>query len=60
MAPTLVHITTVPMSLTFLERQLPYLKSRGFTIAAISSPGELLDTFGRDHDIDVYGVEMPR
>lgn len=56
----LVHITTVPISLNFFRGQIDYLKSRGFEIQAISSPGELLEQAGRREQIAVHGVPMSR
>lgn len=58
--PKLVHITTVPESLGFVSGQIDWLKTRGWEVAAISSPGDLLETFGREHNINVYGVPMAR
>lgn len=57
----LVHITTVPESLSFVEGgRVGYLKARGFEFHAISSPGERLDRFGAREEVPVYAVEMPR
>ena len=56
----IVHITTVPMSLAFLRGQIGYIKARGFEIAAISSPGLLLEQFGQDEGIATHSVELPR
>lgn len=56
----LVHVTTVPMSLTFLRGQIGHMKSRGFEVIAVSSPGEELEQFGTEQAIDVVGVPMPR
>ncbi|MEZ4459249.1 MAG: glycosyltransferase, partial [bacterium] len=58
--PKLVHITTVPESLGFVAGQIDWLKTRGWEVVAISSPGDLLDAFGRDHGIDTFGVPMAR
>jgi glycosyltransferase involved in cell wall biosynthesis len=58
--PKLVHITTVPESLGFVAGQIDWLKTRGWEVHAISSPGDLLDRFGAQHDIPVYGVPMAR
>jgi glycosyltransferase involved in cell wall biosynthesis len=56
----LVHVTTVPMSLTFLRGQIEYMKRRGFEVIAVSSPGDELERFGKEQEIDVVGVPMPR
>ncbi len=58
--PKLVHITTVPESLGFVAGQIDWLKTRGWDVHAISSPGDLLDRFGAEHEIPVYGVPMAR
>jgi glycosyltransferase involved in cell wall biosynthesis len=56
----LVHITTVPESLTFFHGQVGYLKGRGVDVWALSSPGELLNRFAVREGIRVHGLEMPR
>lgn len=56
----LVHVTTVPMSLTFLRGQIGHMKDRGFEVIAVSSPGDELERFGTEQGIDVVGVPMPR
>jgi glycosyltransferase involved in cell wall biosynthesis len=56
----LVHVTTVPESLTFFQGQVGYLKARGVDVWALSSPGELLDQFGAREGVPVHGLEMPR
>ena len=35
----LVHITSVPQTLSFLSGQVGYMKSKGIDVHAISSPG---------------------
>lgn len=59
-AVELVHITTVPMSLTFLRGQVGYVSQRDFQVHAISSPGPDLDAFGNRYGVETYAVEMPR
>src|SRR4051794_31334900 len=56
----LVHITTAPETLWFLEGQVGYLKARGVDVWALSSPGELLDQFGAHAGVPVHELEMPR
>lgn len=58
--PKLVHVTTVPESLGFVAGQVSWLKSRGWEVHAISSPGELLERFGEERGVPVYGVPMAR
>lgn len=57
---TVAHVTTIPMSLTFLRGQVGYMKSRGLAVHAISSPGEELWSFAVEEQIPVYAVEMTR
>ena len=56
----LVHITTVPGTLNFLDGQVGYLKQHGFDVHAVSSPGPALEAFGRRADVATHGLEMPR
>ncbi len=56
----LVHVTTVPGSLTFFKGQVGYLKARGVDVWALSSPGELLDQFAACEGVRVHGLEMAR
>ena len=56
----LVHVTTVPESLTFFQGQVGYLKARGVDVWALSSPGELLDQFAAREGVPVHGLKMPR
>lgn len=57
---SIVHVTTIPMSLTFFRGQVAYMKSHGLAVHAISSPGEDLWSFARDEEIPVRAVEMTR
>ena len=56
----LVHITTVPMSLRFLHGQTTFMKSHGLEIHAVSSPGMVLEAFGREERIATHEIDMPR
>src|SRR5687767_709095 len=56
----LMHVTTVPSSLIFLNGQVPFVRARGYDVVAVSSPGPELDAFGRDNDVRVHAVAMPR
>jgi lipopolysaccharide/colanic/teichoic acid biosynthesis glycosyltransferase/glycosyltransferase involved in cell wall biosynthesis len=58
--PKLVHITTVPQTLAFLRGQVAFMKSNGYDVSAVSSPGPALEAFGRQEGIDVHPVQMPR
>lgn len=56
----LLHITTVPVTLTFLVGQIGYMQKRGLAVRALSSPGEDLGRFGEREGIPTYAVEMLR
>ena len=58
--PVLVHVTTVPQTLYFLLGQIGYMKSRGYRVVAVSSPGPELDRVARSEGVEVHAVEMPR
>lgn len=58
--PVVLHITTVPMSLTFLSGQVGYMHERGFQVHAVSSPGPDLIAFGRAERVPVTAVQMQR
>lgn len=59
-SPTLIHITTVPMSLKFFQGHIGYLKERGFDVQAITSPGESANEFAIQQRIAVHTVPMER
>lgn len=59
-SPSLLHITTVPMSLTFLTGQVEFMRERGIATSVLSSPGPELDDFGVRHGVPTYAIEMPR
>ena len=60
MNPTMLHVTTVPVTLAFLKGHVAHAKRKGFEVHALSSPGEALDTFARDMTIEVHAALMPR
>ena len=57
---TLVHITTVPMTLDFLDGQIAFMKRRGFQVALISSPDPLLERIGRQAGVAAHACPMSR
>lgn len=57
---TLLHITTIPMSLVFLKGQVGYMQRQGLRVHALSSPGADLDAFAEREGVEVTAVEMPR
>lgn len=56
----LLHIVTVPMTLGFLKGQVGYMKEKGLIVEAITSPGEFLETFAQEEQINVNSVLMLR
>lgn len=56
----LVHNTTVPQTLRFLHGQVQSMKSCGFDVLALSSPGDELDRFARIERIPTRSVAMTR
>ena len=56
----LLHLTTIPMSLTFLRGQPGYMAARGMEVQALSSPDPELRAFGQAEGVPVHGVRMLR
>ncbi|CAN5847843.1 glycosyltransferase family 4 protein [soil metagenome] len=56
----LLHVTTIPMTLTFFVGQIGYMKERGLAVRALSSPGDDLGRFGEREGIPTHAVEMLR
>ncbi len=57
---TVIHVTTVPSTLGFLRGQAEFLRSRGFDVVAVSSPGPELGAFARGERAAVCELEMAR
>jgi len=55
-----LHVTTVPPSLRFAMGHMNYAREHGMDVHAMSSPGEALDAFARETQIEVHAVEMSR
>jgi len=59
--PKLLRITTVPQSLKgLLKGQLSYMKSNGFDVVGVSSPGEQNDFVRKNEGVEVREVAMSR
>jgi glycosyltransferase involved in cell wall biosynthesis len=58
--PGLTHVTTVPDSLGFFRGQVGYMKARGFTVRAITSPGPGRKRFAREFGVEIDAVAMAR
>lgn len=57
----LLRITTVPQSLKILLKgQLGYMKSKGFEVIGISSPGNDIKCIIEDEGVEVHKVSMSR
>lgn len=59
-APRLLHVVTVPVSLNFFRGQIGYLRSHGFDVQAASSPGEEAELARERECILVHEVPMNR
>ena len=57
---TLVHVTTIPLSLRFVAGQAAYMRTKGFESHAVSSPGTSLTQFATDESVAVHSVPMAR
>ncbi|MFH1116963.1 MAG: glycosyltransferase family 4 protein [Pseudomonadota bacterium] len=59
--PILVYVTTIPLSMNrFFEKQLSFMRDHGFNVAAVASPGPMLDEVGKREQVAVYGIPMNR
>src|SRR4051812_22842658 len=56
----LLHVTTAPQTLRFLDGHVRYTKGRGTEVHALSSPGPMLDLFAGLMGVAVHPVPMPR
>lgn len=57
---SLLHITTIPMSLTFVKGLVGYVRQRGLHVHALASPGPDLTAFGERYGVPTFAVEMSR
>ena len=57
---TLAHITTVPVTLDFLDGQIEFMRSQGFEVTLISSPGPSLERIGLRSGAITYPCPMSR
>jgi glycosyltransferase involved in cell wall biosynthesis len=60
MSPTVLHVTTVPVTFRFLVGHVAYAKRKGFDVHVMSSPGEALDRFAREMQVECHPIAMPR
>ncbi len=58
--PLILHVTAVPITLSFFVGQIDYLKAHGFRVGAISSKGRGLDEFCVAQRIECDGVDIAR
>ena len=56
----LLHMTTVPTTLSFLEAQIQYAKSQGVEVHVISSPDDALGEFGARLGVETHELPMER
>jgi glycosyltransferase involved in cell wall biosynthesis len=57
---TIVHVTTVPVTLHFLTGQAPFVRRFGFSVEAVSSPGPDLSAFAGREGVPVHAIPMTR
>ncbi|MDD4072528.1 MAG: glycosyltransferase family 4 protein, partial [Desulfobacterales bacterium] len=58
--PTLLHVTTVPMSLRFIQGQIDFMQSKGLHVECLCSPGEFTNQFIEETGVPVHTVVMSR
>ncbi len=58
--PRLVHMTTVPTTLSFLESQIAYAKAHGLEVHVISSPDVTLGEYGTRMQVEAHELVMER
>ncbi len=58
--PRIVHMTTVPFTLTFLRGQPAFMRQAGFEWSAVSSPGDQRDDFVERERTSVHAVRLTR
>jgi glycosyltransferase involved in cell wall biosynthesis len=58
--PRLVHMTTVPMTLHFLEDQIEFAKQMGVDVHVLSAPDPALAEFGTKMNVQAHEVPMER
>jgi glycosyltransferase involved in cell wall biosynthesis len=56
----LLHVTTVPQTLTLLHGHAEFMRGHGFELQAVSSPGPALERFSQMERVEVHAVEMMR
>jgi glycosyltransferase involved in cell wall biosynthesis len=56
---TLLHISTDPRTLGFVLQQMLFMRTKGWQVHAMASPGEYESTL-RSHSISFHPVKMPR
>lgn len=57
---SLIHVTTVPLTLRFLGGHVQYAQRHGLAVDVISSPGEDLDAFAQKYQVRVHAILMTR
>ncbi|MBN1574889.1 MAG: glycosyltransferase family 4 protein [Deltaproteobacteria bacterium] len=58
----LVYVTTVPDTIRafLMGGHIDFMKSAGFEVICVSSPGKALDEAGRYNEVGVHGIKMTR
>lgn len=58
--PLIIHVLTVQQSIPFIDPLVKSLRERGFETCVITSPGPILDAFGRRSGSRIAPVSMAR
>jgi glycosyltransferase involved in cell wall biosynthesis len=58
--PRLCYVITQPLTSRFLRGQLGYMRSRGYDVTLVSSPGKELDLLQESEGVDIVNVCMER
>lgn len=55
-----LHVTTVPKSLRFIQGQVEFMRARGVKLTCLTSPGPEIKDFTAQTGVPVHTLEMPR
>ncbi len=58
--PRILHVTTVPQTLSFLAGHIAHARDRGFDVQVATSPGDTLEAFQRETQINSHPIAMSR
>lgn len=59
--PLILHVVSVPETLlSFFDGQIEFMKKNGFEVAAVSSPGDIIEIVEKRDNIKVYQIPIER